>query len=121
MHAPFSASARTPRAARVVRLLQLFSEPSMNDPNAGRDAATAHARTAPAPLGDERLRRVLDALPAPVSYVDAELRFLYNNSAYDRWVGRPHAELFGLPVREVLGERAYAVVLPHMQIGRAHV
>ena len=39
-------------------------------------------------LNEEHLRRVLDSLPAPVSYVDTECRFRYNNNAYDRWVGR---------------------------------
>src|SRR3954462_7094716 len=66
-------------------------------------------------LDEEHLRRVLDSLPAPVSYVDTECRFRYNNSAYDRWVGRPHLELYGAHLREVLGEKAYADVLPYAE------
>src|SRR5215207_6661267 len=64
---------------------------------------------------EAHLRRVLDAIPTPVSYVDGGLRFRYNNRAYDAWVGRPHEELYGTHVREGLGEKAYAQVLPHMQ------
>ena len=66
-------------------------------------------------LDDAHLRRVLDAIPAPVSYVDTALRFRYNNRAYDAWVGRPHEELYGTHVREVLGEKAYREVLPYMR------
>src|ERR1044072_3253189 len=66
-------------------------------------------------LDEEHLRRVLDAIPAPVSYIDTGLCFRYNNCAYDAWVGRPHEELYGMHVSEVLGEKAYAPVLPYMQ------
>ena len=66
-------------------------------------------------LDEAHLRRVLDSIPTPVSYVDTGLRFLYNNRAYDAWVGRPHEELCGTHVREVLGEKAYAHVLPYMR------
>src|SRR5918992_634016 len=66
-------------------------------------------------LDDAHLRRVLDAVPAPVSYVDTGLRFRYNNRAYDAWVGRPHEELYGTHVRDALGEKAYAEVLPYMR------
>jgi PAS domain S-box-containing protein len=66
-------------------------------------------------LDESHLRRVLDAIPTPVSYVDRGLRFRYLNRAYDAWVGRPHEELYGTHVRETLGEKVYAEVLPHMQ------
>src|SRR3712207_6265936 len=66
-------------------------------------------------LDVSHLRRVLDALPTPVSYVDRDLRFRYVNRAYDAWIGRPHEELHGTYVRDALGERAFAEVLPHMQ------
>jgi PAS domain S-box-containing protein len=70
-------------------------------------------------LDEAQLRRLLDAIPAPVSYVDTGLCFRYNNRAYDTWVGRPHEELSGLHVREVLGEKAYAEVLPYAEAALA--
>ncbi|MDQ3805555.1 MAG: PAS domain S-box protein [Acidobacteriota bacterium] len=67
----------------------------------------------PAPLPpEERLRFILDAVPAPVSYVDAELRFRFNNKAYDKWFGRPRDELYGAHIRDLLGEKAYEGVRP---------
>ena len=62
-----------------------------------------------------RLRLILNSIPAPVSYVDTSQRFRYNNGAYDHWVGRPHLELYGSHMREVLGEKAYAVVRPYAE------
>jgi PAS domain S-box-containing protein len=70
-------------------------------------------------LDEAHLRRVLDAIPAPVSYVDQGLRFRYNNRAYDAWVGRPHQELYGMHIREALGEKAYAEVLPYAEAALA--
>jgi PAS domain S-box-containing protein len=85
-----------------------------DDQREGRDPLVAPLGEDPH-LDEAHLRRVLDAIPAPVSYVDTGLRFLYNNRAYDTWVGRPHEELYGTHVREVLGEKAYAEILPHME------
>ena len=70
-------------------------------------------------LDEAHLRRVLDAIPAPVSYVDTGLCFRYNNRAYDAWVGRPHEELCGLHIREALGEKAYAEVRPYAEAALA--
>src|SRR5215204_2718442 len=85
-----------------------------DDLNGGRESLVA-ALGEDSRLDEAHLRRVLDAIPAPVSYVDRGVRFRYNNRAYDAWIGRPHEELYGTLVREALGEKAYAEVLPHMQ------
>jgi len=85
-----------------------------DEQQAGREPLLAAPGAEPH-LDGAHLRRVLDAIPAPVSYVDRDLRFRYNNRAYDAWVGRPHEELYGTHVREVLGESAYAEVLPYMR------
>ena len=78
------------------------------------------AAIADSPHLDERhLQCLLDIVPAPVSYVDTEQRFRYNNDAYDTWVGRPHLELYGTHLREVLGEKAYADVRPYVEAALA--
>ncbi|MGI4874294.1 MAG: PAS domain-containing protein [Janthinobacterium lividum] len=53
------------------------------------------------------LRLLADALPALIARVDRQERYVFANQAYERWYGRPAAELVGRPVREVIGERAY--------------
>jgi PAS domain S-box-containing protein len=86
------------------------------DEHKNQNGDQLYAALAESPYLDEgHLRRVLDSLPAPVSYVDTECRFRYNNNAYDRWIGRPHLELYGAHLREVLGEKAYADVLPYAE------
>ncbi len=86
----------------------------MEDYQASRDPAAAPQSTAPR-LEDDRLRRVLDAISTPVSYIDTELRFRYNNRAYEAWTGVPPEQLYGRHIREALGEKAYAEVLPYVE------
>src|SRR5215204_4684952 len=89
-----------------------------DDLNGGRESLVA-ALGEDSRLDEAHLRRVLDAIPAPVSYVDTGLRFRYNNRAYDTWIGRPHEELYGTHIREALGEKAYAEVLPYAEAALA--
>ena len=86
----------------------------IDDLDGSRDPLVAALGEAPR-LDEAHLRRVLDAIPAPVSYVDTAQRFRYNNRAYDAWVGRPHQELYGTHIREALGEKAYAEVRPYVE------
>jgi PAS domain S-box-containing protein len=55
----------------------------------------------------ERLRVVTDAMPALISYVDADRRYRFNNKTYEAWFGRSREELAGKHLREVLGDAAY--------------
>jgi PAS domain S-box-containing protein len=62
-----------------------------------------------------RLLSVLaDSVPLLVAYVDASLRYRFNNVAYERWYGRPRDEMRGRQVRDVVGEAVYAVIAPHV-------
>ena len=80
--------------------------------------ADAPAAGAFAPRADEtRLRLVLDAAPSPISYVDAEERYRFNNRAYELWFGRPARELYGAHLRDVLGAQEYEEIRPY--VGRA--
>ena len=59
---------------------------------------------------ERRVRSLTDALPVLVSYVDDEERYRFANAAYEAWFGESPDAMSGRPVREVLGEAAYAVV-----------
>jgi two-component system CheB/CheR fusion protein len=63
----------------------------------------------------QQLELITDALPVMISYVDASERYRFNNAAYESWFGVPRAQLLGRPVREILGEHAYAVAQPYIQ------
>ncbi|TGE28108.1 PAS domain-containing protein [Hymenobacter metallicola] len=62
----------------------------------------------------ERLRLLTDALPVLISYVDRERRYQFTNEAYRTWFNQNPAALLGRPAREIIGEEAYAVVVPYM-------
>lgn len=56
------------------------------------------------------LRRITDSVPVLLSYLDRDLCYRYASPLHDQWF--PHLAVRGRPVREVLGEEAYAVVGP---------
>ena len=53
---------------------------------------------------ESRLRLVTDAMPALISYVDSDLRYRFNNQAYEEWFGN---KADGKKINEVLGTDAY--------------
>jgi PAS domain S-box-containing protein len=57
--------------------------------------------------GEEQLRLITDALPALISYVDADKRYQFSNQAYEDWFGH---EVQGKHLEEVLGNAAYQTI-----------
>lgn len=55
----------------------------------------------------ERVQLVADAVPALISYVDAQARYQLVNQAYERWFGHPSQQFLNRPMEEVLGEEAW--------------
>jgi PAS domain S-box-containing protein len=74
------------------------------------EAALASLREREAQLG-----LVVDALPTLISYIDGDLRYGFNNQAYQRWFGIEPKALQGRSVAEVLGPDAFAAVEPAMR------
>ncbi|MBF9222772.1 PAS domain-containing protein [Hymenobacter ruricola] len=62
----------------------------------------------------QRLRLLTDALPVLIGYLDRERRYRFANHAYRAWFNRDPAALLGQPVREVVGEAAYAATEGYM-------
>jgi PAS domain S-box-containing protein len=63
---------------------------------------------------ETQLRLITDTLPAFVAYVDAEQRYRFNNRICEQWHARSRTEMFGIPVREVIGEELYAALQPYI-------
>lgn len=61
------------------------------------------------------LRLLTDAVPALISYVDADLRYRMVNHGYERWFGHPAKEIEGRAVQEVLGNEAWEKISPNMR------
>ena len=63
---------------------------------------------------ERQLRLVSDNLPALVSYVSADYRYLFANRRYDDYVGVPSESLIGRPLREVLTPADFEQVAPKL-------
>ena len=63
----------------------------------------------------ERLRLVLDTVPAALVYVDSEERYVFSNRFYETHYFRPRLQIHGRTLREVMGEEVYARVRPHVR------
>jgi PAS domain S-box-containing protein len=57
--------------------------------------------------GNGQLGLIIDALPALISYVDADRRYQFSNKAYEDWFGH---EASGKHLEEVLGTVAYKTI-----------
>jgi diguanylate cyclase (GGDEF)-like protein/PAS domain S-box-containing protein len=75
-----------------------------------RDRERSHAMRA-----GERLRVLTDALPAFVAEVGADLRYRFVNAKYQASFGLPRDAIVGRHPRDILGEKAAAQVIPHLE------
>ena len=57
---------------------------------------------------------MVDALPAYIAYVDADLRYSMVNRTYEEWFGRAASQMLGRSVGEVLGD-SYRNVQEHLK------
>ncbi|HLP07318.1 MAG TPA: PAS domain S-box protein [Opitutaceae bacterium] len=59
---------------------------------------------------EAELELAVNTMPALVSYVNRDLRFGLVNRAHEQWFGREPTAIRGLPVRELIGETAFAAM-----------
>lgn len=67
-------------------------------------------------VADDRLQLVMDAVPALISYVDADMRYRFNNLAYEQWFGVARNHFVGMTMREALGDEAFERLKPHIEL-----
>jgi diguanylate cyclase (GGDEF)-like protein/PAS domain S-box-containing protein len=68
---------------------------------------------------ERQLRQVIDSLPSPMCYVDADGLYRYVNNAFLEYIGLAAEQIVGHHVREVLGEQRYALLAPNLERLRA--
>jgi PAS domain S-box-containing protein len=61
------------------------------------------------------LRRLADALPGLVAYVDRDQRYVFANQLYETWFGRTPAKVVGRTIAEVLGPALMVHIEPHVR------
>lgn len=59
-----------------------------------------------------QLSLITDNMPALISYIDDDGVFRFNNSAYEKWLGRPLKEITGHPIAEVYDAATLAQIQP---------
>jgi diguanylate cyclase (GGDEF)-like protein/PAS domain S-box-containing protein len=64
---------------------------------------------------ERQLRQVIDSIPTPMVYVDAQLRYRYVNEAFLEYAGLPHDRVIGSTVREVLGAQRWVALAPMIE------
>ena len=70
-------------------------------------------------VAESRLREIADALPALISYIDRDGRYVFNNRAYEEWFGMPGDRVKGSHVSEVLGRAVWDKVGPKLEAALA--
>ncbi|PZO55290.1 MAG: diguanylate cyclase, partial [Phormidesmis priestleyi] len=61
------------------------------------------------------LQLVTDSLPVLISFIDADLRYRFNNRAYEEWFGCSASEIYGKSILEMMGEADYQKIFPYIQ------
>ena len=64
---------------------------------------------------EDQLRLTTDALLVLIAYVDAQQYCRFNNRAYEDWFDKPVSEIYGCPMRAVLGEELYQSIKPYVE------
>jgi PAS domain S-box-containing protein len=79
-------------------------------------------REKPSDIGTEAVSRtqsllplITDNLSVLISYVDPEMRYRLNNSAYERWFGLSREEIEGQSVADVVGTLAWTKIEPRLR------
>lgn len=69
---------------------------------------------------ESRQRRLItDAVPALISYIDAEGRYQFNNKTYQDWFGQEPEELKGRALRDAVGREVFELAKPHIEAALA--
>ena len=64
---------------------------------------------------EERIRLLMDSIPAYISYLDTEERYRWVNLKYEQWYQRPRREIIGKTVRELQTEETYQAIKGSIQ------
>lgn len=84
----------------------------MGGDDAVTDAVDDGGGTARGPHADQFLRALVDTVPMLVAELDRSCRVRFANEAYRAWFGLDPALQIGRPIREVIGDAAFAVLRP---------
>ena len=61
-------------------------------------------------------KKLSDAAPVLLSYIDANYRYCSVNQTYKLWFGLKHEHMIGRHVREMLGDKVWEKIHPYMEL-----
>nr|WP_017297035.1 PAS domain S-box protein [Nodosilinea nodulosa] len=64
---------------------------------------------------ETELRLVTNAVPALITFIDADQRYRFNNQGYEDWFGQSTEDIYGKHIKDVAGEAAYEQVRPYVE------
>jgi two-component system, OmpR family, sensor histidine kinase VicK len=64
---------------------------------------------------EEQLRLITNALPVFIAYVDDQQQYRFNNKAYEDWLGKSPADIYGCHIQQVWGEDCYQRMQTHVE------
>ena len=102
----FSCSPIADDAAGVVGVFVLLAESEARAAPSAADVQREH---------EPSLQVFGDAVPALISYIDRDGVYRFANHCYHDWFGQLPGEIVGRHLSEVLGQAAYAAILPHVE------
>jgi diguanylate cyclase (GGDEF)-like protein/PAS domain S-box-containing protein len=63
---------------------------------------------------EQFIKSIINSMPDMMGYWDRELFFRFANPSYIDWFGKSPEEIIGSSVRELMGEKLYAINKPHI-------
>lgn len=97
---------------------QHAAERTIREQNAELESRVA-ARTDELRRSEQRVRLIMDSIPALVAYSDRQRGYQYLNRGYGDWFGVDTSRPDRVSAREFLGEAVYAIVRPYVLRSRA--
>lgn len=68
---------------------------------------------------EQKLRLIMDATPALISYLDTDFRYLRVNKTYENWFCFHQDQILGHTAREIIGDKAWGIVSPYLERAKA--
>lgn len=66
-------------------------------------------------IKEEELRLITNNVPALLAFIDKDHRYRFNNDTYNLWFGETPEFLYGKHLRDVIQDRPYEIVKPHLE------
>jgi PAS domain S-box-containing protein len=68
---------------------------------------------------ENRLSLIMNLMPALISYIDTDFRYIRVNKTYEEWFGVAMKDVIGRTVKEVVGEDIWKIASPYLERARA--